>query len=175
MIKREIQIYTSIEQGRELFKRGLHPETGDAVYDKNSASKEYELVLLSTPICYINSDERVPCWSATRLMDLLPKKLILFNNSYYYVPMLSRYYGNPEKYICKYDNGKMGQWFIEEEPVTAVYKMMLWVLENGYIEKTEKFVGWGNYVHKVICNPEEFKLGINNYKDNYNDEYGEDD
>lgn len=136
--------YTSIEQSKHLLDLGLVFESADMEYlftkETNSAMSPYPFVKDDTEVensalhalCY-----RVPCWSLEALLDAMPKSIkdeydskgwlgtcTLYNSSWGWVV----YYTNADA-DCQAIHEEEGKTLLE-----ATYKMVCWLLEEGYIE-----------------------------------------
>ena len=140
--------FTTIEQSIKLIELGLNPKTADMCYiirrkdctiPWREAAKDENNVMIYVGDCRSGnlSDYILPCWSLSALLELLPPKIEFLKNEDYFVPQLSRYYDDTNKYICCYDNGAMEHWYIENSPLDAVYNMICWLLENNFINKGE--------------------------------------
>ena len=125
-------IGTSIEQSKKLLGLGLSPESADMCYppyyvgdedgdhlyyDKPKNAKKDELSYGKT-----NSDEYIPAWSLSALLELMPYFTLDKNNPKFYKDA-----ENP--YNCFNDkHGEMDY----STPIDAAYNMMVWFLENNY-------------------------------------------
>lgn len=136
--------YTTIEQAKELVEAGLNPETSDMHYneyiiDGKSTIDEY-------PQININSTKIVefkhPCWSTDALLNLMPPYLFEFSRGI----DLNIYKNlNDKKWIISYlpnniesmQKDKFRQFCFGNTLLEAAYDMVLWLLKEGYINKTE--------------------------------------
>ena len=118
--------YTTIEQAEHLVELGLDPETADMFYflDPTPAGNIYHLAMQRIDIGVRNlpkyNDGDLPCWSIGALLELMPE-------SY----QLTR--GKDNKYQFMLFHILIHDWF--NTPLEAVYNMVCYLLENGYIKK----------------------------------------
>lgn len=134
-------ICTTIEQGKRLLELGLNPETADMVYPA--------WTLNDTPtkdICEIRrqdfeNENDVPAWSLSALLELMPKdRFIDIELSYggFSVDPLEYI----EKWFILFENEKDYEsdikTFSSEHPIDAVFEMVCWLLEKGFIKGGER-------------------------------------
>ena len=127
--------YTTIEQSKKLLELGLNPETADMYYflDPTPAGNIYSLSLItiekhlkSRMPEYDKGD--IPCWSLEALITIMPDKI----NQFILVmtkcmgDIIFAYINEHDQYIAFQDgNGS----------IEAAFNMVVWLLENNYIEK----------------------------------------
>lgn len=131
------KICTDIKQSKKLLELGIDPETSDMYWRELRYSEpvEYSLNYRPKEMMLTSRTIAFPAWSLSALFELLPKELELLSDEDYFVPILSRSYDDTNKFICCYDNGGMEHWYIEDNPLDAVFKMVCWLLENNYLNK----------------------------------------
>ena len=118
--------YTTIEQAEHLVELGLDPKTADMFYflDPTPAGNIYHLAMQGIDIRVRNLPEYnngdLPCWSIGALLELMPE-------SY----QLTR--GKDNKCQFMLFHILIHDWF--NTPLEAVYNMVCYLLENGYIKK----------------------------------------
>ena len=148
----EQKIATSIEQSKKLLELGLSPNTADLLYDIyiNSITNEQEGMSLDFVSNWQSAwgnnkdksdlfdDRTIPCWSLSALLDLMPKdRFIDIELSYggFSVDPLEYV----EKWFISFENEKDYELdiktFSSEHPIDAVFEMVCWLLENGFIKK----------------------------------------
>lgn len=137
------QIATTVEQSKKLLELGLSPDTADMYYPK--VYKDTYSICPYPNECNVFREQKldIPAWSLTALLKLMPK-----NKDYNMCWDLSfGSYDNNDDFISKYhcdfidssedSNNPIIKFFNEDTPLKAVYNMIEWLLENGYI-KIEK-------------------------------------
>jgi hypothetical protein len=125
--------YTSIEQSKKLLELGLSPKTADMGYngieDRDIRKIRYDSVANTMP--NMNS---IPCWSLGSLLSVMP---FIEENKIIYKPLLTKskfgyyitYFSEESEYIL------MGSGTYKT-PIEAAYSIIVWLLENNYIEKS---------------------------------------
>ena len=116
--------YTSIEQSKKLLELGLSPETADFYYDDEEL-KEGQGVYEEIQYWVGNKSRPadIPCWSVGVLLDLMPKvednyPIMLRTNNFKLT------YADKKGYCIRLETGSL---------LDVCYNMMIWLLENGYI------------------------------------------
>ena len=137
--------HTSIEQSKRLVDLGLDPNTADMVHygihkgidgnyhlsgtntnddvipiDKALCSKTFEKVTKSDIEC------KLPCWSVSALMDLLPEIRINYHLYKW------RYSLESLDYI-EVSSGKILHSITSNGVLNKFYDMVVWLLEDNYI------------------------------------------
>ena len=135
--------YTTIEQSNKLLELGLNPETADMIHWKMPKDEYYEhenIIWLDSVNTLrrkglVNFDETemeiIPAWSLSALLAIMPK-LDEQNST---LECCSDKTGRIVSYTIEYWNIKNIGYY--NTALEAAYKMVVWLLENGYI-KTEK-------------------------------------
>lgn len=125
--------YTSIEMSKRLLELGLSPETADMWWTPlNWQLTEYYVEVKQNGIG--TPKNPIPCWSLGALLELMPKICEDENDGGCY-PTLCKGY-NTDKWHCVYRSSiYITDWY--DNSIDAVFEMIVWLLENGYIE-TEK-------------------------------------
>ena len=129
-----MQHYTTIEQSKKLVELGLSPDTADMFYSRRPTKKsKYGVFPDFKPEGRLEVFTKVdlPCWSLGALLEVMPE----IDNQ---LPSLRKY----KNYYCVVysDNvTRLGdnQWQNGKTPAEAAYNMVVWLLENGYIDKEE--------------------------------------
>lgn len=131
---------TTIEQSRHLAELGVDFKTADLTYERiaiggngyNEFPEKFQYRLLDMHFQYF-SGIGVPCWSLEALFELMPEELDGSCG-------LSIYYKGDDEWMVCYEDG-LGHVYGHEETscdiVLAAYRMVVWLIENGFI-KTEK-------------------------------------
>ena len=146
--KEDPKHYTTIEQSKKLLELGLNPESADIVYivKRNDCRDPWELAakepgnvytcLKDFDITMCLSDYAIPCWSLGSLLDVMPKSLEDKVNYYeitvYYSKSESEWYLG---YIT-IDMRRTLEVFHNTSLIEAAYSMVLWLLKNNYINRT---------------------------------------
>ena len=130
---------TTIEQSRHLAELGVDFKTADLTYERIAIGgngytefpEEFQYRLLDMHFQFF-SGMGLPCWSLEALLELMPEDLDGSCG-------LSIYKEDDEWMVC-YEDG-LGHVYGHEETsfdiVLATYRMVVWLVENGYI-KVEK-------------------------------------
>jgi hypothetical protein len=129
--------YTTIEQSNKLVELGLNPDTADMKWyywkDEIDAPKVPTLGFDKAVLESYKNTQAVylPCWSLGALFEVMPE----IDNQ---LPSLRKY----KNYYCVVysDNvTRLGdnQWQNGKTPTEAAYNMVVWLIENGYINKGE--------------------------------------
>lgn len=131
--------YTTIEESKQLIEAGLDADTADMYTYKNiytgALSCFNNRTLIGNYNLLENKDVAHPCWSLAALLEIIPKQLHINNNAWeIYVPVI--YLG--EKCVVAYQHSNI---FMHSEysdtNIEAVYKMVIWLLENNYIKSNK--------------------------------------
>lgn len=123
--------YTSIEQSKHLLKLGLNPESADMSYFTSyKQGKLYRVYHSSFAMNDKRQEGVIPCWSLGALLEVMPNAAMREYN-------LVR--NSEECYIAFDDvNKRIHENYEGNTPLEAAYNMVVWLLENGYIEKGKK-------------------------------------
>lgn len=132
----ETRIATSIEQSKELIELGIDVNTADMDYIPFANDpKNYDCV-----INYWNNeheDDWIPAWSLSALLNILPLDIIVNNNKRYVFSMCKSLDKNGETYAIKYTvfNTTFYLYLTNfyNNPVDAVFEMVVWLKENNKI------------------------------------------
>ena len=139
--------YTDVAQAEQLVKLGLDPTTADMYYKQvrsEQTGMPYYMVrtgqspAIQQNLYSFRNGYIIPCWSVAALFAVLPAQIEFLKNEDDYLPNLSRYFADPKKYVCSYGHGAHEHWYIEDSQIDAVFNMVVWVLENGYLKPKEK-------------------------------------
>lgn len=146
--------YTSIEQSIHLEKLGLdimtadmfYNEPVDETYPKDIVDTEYPMVIRENQKYHL-LEYGTPCWSVGALLDIIWKIEYCQPKIYYtddtdddFKPFVG-YWGEltimEEPFDCyETKKGNLNEGKLHESPIGALYEMVCWLLENGYIEKS---------------------------------------
>lgn len=128
---------TTIEQSRYLAELGVDLKTADltyeklAIWNKGDFPEEFQYRLREMHFQFF-SGRGLPCWSLEALMELMPEELDGSCG-------ISIYKDDGEWMVCYVDG--YGHIYGHEENscdiLLAAYRMVVWLVENGYI-KTSK-------------------------------------
>lgn len=144
--------YTSIEQSKKLLELGLSPKSADMCYktvDVDNAESDEDCVfdLVCKPYTeYLKyviplglNYKAIPCWSLGALLEVMPAVMMVDDDFFYQIQ--DRGIGGSYSYIYKnplkkpWENGCWLHGTVDDSPTEAVYNMVVWLLENGYIKK----------------------------------------
>lgn len=147
MSEEKIKGWTTIEQSKILLNAGLDPNTADMYYSayityangKPVREPKYDLIAYpykdkSSMVVGFTKVDYIPCWSLGALEELMPKSLnwhslIIIGNQVIYASI--------EEWV---HNGKTTHECCENTLIDSVISMVIWLLENNYIEKGEQNV-----------------------------------
>jgi hypothetical protein len=140
--------WTTIEQSKKLVEAGLNPDTADMYYSAYityangnpiKGGPTYGLQAWpykdrSSMVVGFTKVDYVPCWTVGKLIDLMPKSLnwnslIIIGNQVLYASVEEWAY-----------NGKTMNEFCKNTLIDSVISMVIWLLENNYINKEEQNV-----------------------------------
>ena len=117
--------YTTVEQSKKLVELGLNPDTADMFYSRRPTGKsDYSIFpdFKSEGRLEVFTKVDLPCWSLGALLKLIPNYQLQTQDK-----------GVGILFGCRKELK-----IIEASTANeAVYNMVIWLLENGYI-KTEK-------------------------------------
>ena len=124
---------TTIEQSKHLLKLGLDPNTGDMNWFGNEKiGVPYDLELLSYKKRSMYH-HCLPAWSLSALLEVMPTNI----GDYDLYVTKHRYVDGGHGYNVEYNRGFTISVLHKEtnrDLVTAVYEMVCWLLEQGYIK-----------------------------------------
>lgn len=130
--------WTTIEEAKKLVAAGLDPSTADMSYNwvecrVRDGNAVEDWLLMPSPIDDRQPYEQLPCWSLGALIELMPKEIRLY---YLYTLNIFTTYGN--KHCVSY-HSICENIYAESEStlIESVVRCMFWLLENGYIKKSE--------------------------------------
>lgn len=127
---------TTIEQSRHLAELGVDFKSADLTYERLALSglgipDDMQYRERFIPFQFF-SGRGLPCWSLAALMELMPEEIVDNHKI--------TLYKDGNEWVCCYQdlNGNLyGREQTSCDIVLAVYRMVVWLMENGYI-KTEK-------------------------------------
>ena len=141
--------YTSIEQSKRLLELGLKPGTCDKVWVSDKEEEvEFTVDLMDEEdygkyVYTYPNDMYIPCWSTGALLDLMPPYLFEWERGIdlQIYPHLNKKHGWLVSYIPNnvesMQKDKFRQICHADTLIEAAYNMVVWLLENNYIEKGE--------------------------------------
>jgi len=127
------QIATTIEQSRCLLELGLDPKSADMVWVRYAAGG-YRLEVLHRELFERIMETDIAAWSLSALLEVIPSNI----GDYDLYITKHKYVDCGYGYNVEYNRGFTISVLHKEtsrDLVTAAYKMVCWLLENGYIEK----------------------------------------
>lgn len=124
------KICTSIEQSQKLIELGISYDTADmiwaTIYDENHMVSDYRLDVIP---CRLYSGNAIPAWSLSALIDLMPDKILINNESYYLSFTKERVsFRGPVTW-----DGQKAKSFEMDNIFDAAFEMVCWLKENGKI------------------------------------------
>ena len=129
---------TTIEQSRHLAELGVDFKTADLTYEKlviggNGYTDFPDEMRYRVRFVHFQlfSGIGIPCWSLEALMELMPEEIV--DNHKITI------YKDCGIWVCCYQDLNGNVWRSQEscDIVLAAYRMVVWLIENGYI-KTAK-------------------------------------
>jgi len=121
---------TSIEQSKKLIELGVDRKTSDMCYPKDAFSPHYE-----EPRCVRSlAGLALSAWSLDALLKLMPKSI---DDGQVYTFSLLPTWDKTWCAVYGTDDYDVAHSVEEKEPLNAVYKMLLWVIKNGYLKEEE--------------------------------------
>ena len=142
-------ICTTIKQSKKLLELGLDPITSDMYWGLKGSlmhpSDEYELNIGRDPAIEHNlfsyrEGYTIPAWSLSALLEIMPK---VDDTISICIPNFFKYYPKKEyeRYICSYIRENLVacsiMQFSSTNLIEAAYNMVIWLLENNYLPKSE--------------------------------------
>lgn len=134
-----IKSYTDIEQSRKLAKF-LSIESADMYYDRGGLPSLIDKYVTHESIKNDKYHHLIPCWSLAALLKLIPKRILRKDKIHYgqtFIPSFSweinprAIYYTDENNIMDYVSFRYGE--NNMELIDAVFKMVVWLKENGRI------------------------------------------
>ena len=131
-----MQHYTTIEQSKKLVELGLNLDTADMFW-----ATELEIVVCAPyltksdcetliPSC---EEPTIPCWSLGALIDIMP--CVICNET---GCAALRIHKDSIYHVFYKTSSRIGEtWCSKVNLIDAVFQMVCWLLENGYIKKGE--------------------------------------
>lgn len=139
--------YTSIEQSKRLLELGLNSETADMCYleevIEGSGCIPWRKGWTKYPVCIgdkpdesIPEPVNLPCWSFAALIVVMPKRIENYSLIIDVTNGIIEYSdGNHSKYSEELHSV---QFLPNDTLIQLAYRMVCWLLENGYREKIKK-------------------------------------
>ncbi len=129
------KICTNIKQSQKLIELGIDVNSADTHYVRQKTDfmgnpvdgkwseprYGYNSKYAHYVVQNFSSYEKLPCWSLSALLGILPKR---YNDNTVYIPLVGKYYGG-DKFICGYFGDGLLDWTFGETPVDACYKMIV--------------------------------------------------
>lgn len=125
------KICTSIEQSKKLIELGLDATTADMFWDLLDGDLPEEKIPNCCPDRFdISIDEFVPAWSLSALIELIPDKISINNESYYLsFTKKSVEFRGPITW-----DGQKAKSFEMDNILDAAFEMVCWVINNGHLK-----------------------------------------
>lgn len=125
------KICTSIEQSKKLIELGLDVNTSDMFWDLLDGDEPDEKI----PNCCwdrfdITINEFVPAWSLFALIELIPDKISINDESYY----LSFTKKSVEFRGSITWDGQKAKSFEMDNILDAAFEMVCWIINNGHLK-----------------------------------------
>lgn len=133
--------YTSVEQSKHLLELGLSPETADIFLPCYGGNDYAENRPYFREHVYAPDKEDLPCWSVGALLNLMPPYLFEWDRGIdlQIYPHLNKKHGWIVSYmpnnVESMQRDKFRQNCHADTLIEAAYNMVVWLLENNYIEK----------------------------------------
>ena len=124
------KICTSLEQSKKLLELGIDINTADMFWDTLFAKKPEAQVDNYHFIDEYDDEHRVPAWSLSALLGLMPK-LYEFENDPDdggCQPNLCKGWDNNQWHIVYRSSIYITEWY--DDPIDAAFEMVCWLLEN---------------------------------------------
>ena len=123
-------IATTIEQSKHLLELGLDPATADMVWMCNKWLYSIKDNILNKEQF---TEQDTLAWSLGALLEVMPynyyNHFSLCQSSFAFWDCVFKHEG--KEIVRTVSTNKDG----EQDPISAAYEMVVWLLENGYIEK----------------------------------------
>lgn len=136
--------FTTIEQSKALIEAGLNPDTADMCYMYTKFDGEPEPQYFASLSKAKKND--IPCWSTGALIDLLPFEICIGGNkNLVYQLRLGKarteIWIAYESQIADMPGTYIGfNTVIDKCDMTCcLFKMVSWLLKNGFIKKVEQY------------------------------------
>lgn len=132
--------YTTIEQSKKLVKLRLNPDTADMFYflDPTPAGCIYHLTVpqigfgVKTREPEYNKGD-IPCWSLGALINIIPSTIYKGKQTFTLEMHKDALY-----HLCYESRSRLNEiWVTKKHLLDAAFEMVVWLLENNYIEKGE--------------------------------------
>lgn len=124
-------IGTSIAQSKRLLGLGISPDTADVFipsYGGENYAEDRPYLREHT----VRPDKGdLPCWSLTVLLSLLPHVRI---DSEVFKWRMTPHFGGTAVEYAESDTGRVLVRFEEDTPIDAVFAMVVWAVEKGYLD-----------------------------------------
>ena len=121
------KICTSLEQSKKLIELGIDIKTADICWSIDIPDLP---TLLAYPITDCdNWENKIPAWSLSALLELIPDKISISNESYYLsFTKKSVEFRGPITW-----DGQKAKSFEMDNTLDAAFEMVCWLKENGKI------------------------------------------
>lgn len=131
--------YTTIEQSKKLVELGLNFDTADMYWKKNpilNSEKKWIPRIINKLLIPFDDEDTIPCWSLGALLEVMPTQIEEVKGH-----KVDLILGHPKNKWClayfDWTGLQHGHDTTGDSPFEAVYNMVVWLLENGYIKKKE--------------------------------------
>lgn len=132
------KICTSLEQSQKLIELGIDVNTADMFWDTLFAKKPEAQVDNHNLVDEYDDEHRVPAWSLTALLGLLPPYLFEFSrgidlNIYPNLNCIGWHCSYMLNNIESMKKGKFKKITNGDDPIDAAFEMVCWLKENKKI------------------------------------------
>jgi len=126
------QIATTIDQSKKLIELGIEVSTADmhyCVYNLDDINELPVLKFSDMTVFEFENTNIVPAWSLSALVELLPDKICINNDTYFI-------YLNKKEVAYKGHmtwDGQLNKSFKDDNLINACYKMLCYLIESKII------------------------------------------
>lgn len=139
----ENNVCTSLAQSRKLTELGVSEDTADMHYAFSAiGGNAFQKMIDNRAILLIGNTNSIypyqPAWSLSALLEILPYTVITDKGDEYTLQM---YKEDDVTYVFGYNHAYTDTVTIEfmhQEPINAAYDLIVWLIENNYIEVNNK-------------------------------------
>lgn len=129
-IKNMNKICTDINQSQKLIELGIDVKTADMFWDTLFAKKPEAQVNNHHYIDEYDDEHRVPAWSLSALLGLMPK-IHEYETDAGCQPILCKGWDNFQWHVVYRSSIHITEWY--DDPLDAAFEMIIWLKENGKI------------------------------------------
>ena len=131
-------IATTIEQSKHLLELGLDPKTADMFYFSYGMFRPMKLHVgkILEDVVTGKRQWAIPAWSLSALLEVMPSNIKADEMQYYHHLEKSNGFYTVSYYFDDVDElYTLNTTKVCDDPVTAAYEMVCWLLEQGLIKK----------------------------------------